>query len=82
MFYQVVQKGGNLSINYIKIFKNAKAFSISVGNSNTEDQGTHTFLENLHNGGNYSAHIASHQPELRIAENLLVKIIIFVLLKN
>ena len=71
MFHQVVQKGGNLSINYIKIFKNARDLSISVGNSNTEDQGTHTFLENLHNGGNYSAHIASHQQEFRRAEKFI-----------
>ena len=33
MFQQVVQKGGESSINYIKIFKNAKALAISVDNS-------------------------------------------------
>ena len=47
MFQKVLHKLGNSSINYIKIFKNAKALAISVGNSYTEDQPMHTFLENL-----------------------------------
>ena len=50
MFQQVVHKGGNSPINYIKIFENAKALSISVGNSYTEDQPMHTFLNNLKKG--------------------------------
>ena len=50
MFQQVVHKGGNSSINYIKRFKNAKALAISVGNSYTEDQPMHTFLDNLKKG--------------------------------
>ena len=31
MFKQVVHKGGESEINYIRIFKNAKALKISVG---------------------------------------------------
>ena len=38
MFQQVVHKGGKSYINYIKIFQNAKALKISVGNIYTEDQ--------------------------------------------
>ena len=33
----------------------------------------HTFLDNFHQGGKYSAQIAIHQAELRIEENLLIK---------
>ena len=33
MFQHVVQKGGESSINSIKIFQNAKALEVSVGNS-------------------------------------------------
>ena len=33
MFQQVVQKGGDSEINYIKIFQNAKALEISGVNS-------------------------------------------------
>ena len=40
--------------------------SISVGNSYSEDQPMHTFLDNFHQGGKYSSQIASHQLELRI----------------
>ena len=55
-------------MNYIKIFQNAQALSISVGNSYSEDQLMHTCLVNFHQGGKYSARIASHQAELRREE--------------
>ena len=53
-------------MNYIKIFQNAHASSISVGNSYSEDQLMHAFMDNFHQGGKYYAQIASHQKELMI----------------
>ena len=41
----MVHKVGESEINYIKIFQSAKALSISVGNSNTEDQMMETLLK-------------------------------------
>ena len=64
-FQQVTHKGGEFAINYIKRFQNAHALSVSVGNSYSEDQLMHTFLDNFHLGGKYSAQIASHQADLR-----------------
>ena len=64
-FQQVTHKGGEYAINYINIFQNAHALSVSVRNSYSEDQLMHTFLDNFHQGGKYSAQIASHQAELR-----------------
>ena len=72
-FQQVTHKGGESSINYIKRFQNSHALSVSVGNSYSEDQLMHTFLDNFHQGGKYSAQIASHQAELRREKNLLTK---------
>ena len=63
-FQQVTQKGGEPAINYINRFQNAHDLSVSVGNSYSEDQLMHTFLDNSHQGGKYSAQIASHQAEL------------------
>ena len=60
-------------MNYIKIFKNEHVLSVSVGNSYLEDQLMHTFLDNFHQGGKYSAQIASHQAELTREENLQIK---------
>ena len=54
-FQQVTHKGGESSSNYIKIFQNAHGVSVSVGNSYYEDQLMHTFLDNFHQGGKYSA---------------------------
>ena len=34
----------------------------------------HTFLDNLHQGGKYSAHIAIHQSESRIEEKIVDQI--------
>ena len=52
-------------MNYINIFQNAQALSVSVGNTYSEDQLIHTFLDNFHQSGKYSAQIASNQAELR-----------------
>ena len=57
-----------LAISHIKIFQNAHALSVSVRNSYYEDQLMHTFLDNFHQGGKYSAQMASHQAELRREE--------------
>ena len=46
-FQQVTHKGGESAINYIKRFQNAQALSVSVGNSYSEDQIMHTFLDNF-----------------------------------
>ena len=46
-FQQVTHKGGESSINYIKRFQNAQALSVLVGNSYSEDQIMHTFLDNF-----------------------------------
>ena len=63
-FQQVTHEGGESTINYIKRFQNAHALSVSLGSSYSEDQLMHTFLDNLHQGGKYSAQIASNQAEL------------------
>ena len=47
-FRRVTHKVGESSINYIKRFQNAQALSVSVGNSYSEDQSMHTFLDNFH----------------------------------
>ena len=59
-FQQVKLKGGESVINYIKIFQNAHALSVSIVNIYYEDQLMHTFMDNFHQGGKYSAQIASH----------------------
>ena len=51
-FQQMTHKGGESAINYIKRFQNAHALSISVGNSYSEDQLMHTFLDNFEEGEN------------------------------
>ena len=65
---QVTHKVGQSTMNYIKIFQNAHALSIFVGNSYSEDQLMHIFMDKFHQGGKYSAQIASHQVELRREE--------------
>ena len=60
-------------MNYIKRFQNAHALSIYVVNSYLEDQLMHTFLDNFHQGGKYSAQIASHQVGLRREETFTDK---------
>ena len=72
-FKQVTHKGGESAINYINRFQNSHDLSVSIGNSYCEDQLMHTFLDNFHQGEKYSAHIASHQAELRREENFTDK---------
>ena len=55
-------------MNYIKRFQNADALSVYVGITYSEDQMMHTILDNFHQGGKYSAQIASDQAELRREE--------------
>ena len=62
-FQQVTHKGGESAINYNKRFQSAQALSVSVGNSYSEDQIMHTFLDNFQQSGKYSAQFASHQAE-------------------
>ena len=50
-FRQVTHKGGESAINYIKRFQNSHALSVSVGNSYSEYELIHTFLDNFHQGG-------------------------------
>ena len=64
-FQQVTHKGGESAINYIKIFQNAQALSVSAGNSYSKDQIMHTFLDNFPQSGKYSSQLANHQAELR-----------------
>ena len=52
-------------MNYIKIFQNSQDSSVSVGNYYSADQLMDTLLDIFHQGGKYSAQIASHQVELR-----------------
>ena len=72
-FKQVTHKVEESAINYIKRFQNANSLSVTVGNSYSEDQLMHTFLDNFHQGGKYSDQIASHQAEFRREEKLTDK---------
>ena len=67
-FQQVIHKVGKSTISYIKRFQNAHDLSVSVGNSHSEDQLMHTFLDNFHQGRKYSSQIVRHQAELRREE--------------
>ena len=51
-FQQVTHKGGESAISYIKRFQNEHDLLVSVGNSHSEDQRMHTFLDNFRQGGN------------------------------
>ena len=52
-------------MNCINIFQNEQALSDSVRNNYSEYQLMHMILDNFRQGGKYTAHIASHQAELR-----------------
>ena len=52
-------------MNYIKRCQNAQALSVYTY---SEDKLIHTFLDNFHQGGKYSAQIAIHLAELRREE--------------
>ena len=69
-FQQVTRKGGEYEMNYTTRFQNAYALSISLGNSYSEYKLMHTFIDNFHQGGKYSAQIASHQAKLSIEEKI------------
>ena len=45
IFQQVTHKGGESAMNYIKRFQNSQALSLLVGNTHSEDQLMHTFME-------------------------------------
>ena len=47
-------------MNYIKRFQNAQDLSVSLGNNYSEDKLMPIFPDNFHQGGKYSAQIASH----------------------
>ena len=64
LFQQVKHKGGESEMNYTKIFQNSQALSVSVGNSYSEDQFMHIFLDKFYQGGKYTAQIANHEAEL------------------
>ena len=51
-------------MNYIKIFQNAQALSVSLAKKYSEDQLMHMFQDIFHQGRKYSAQIAIHQAEL------------------
>ena len=61
LFHQVIHKGGESEINNTKIFQNAKDLEISVGNIHSEYQLMQNFLDNLQQGGKYSAQTAIRQ---------------------
>ena len=48
IFQQVTHKGREYAMSYIKIFQNAQALSVSVGNTYSEYQLMHTFMNNFH----------------------------------
>ena len=52
LFQQVTCKGGESAMKYIKIFQNAQALSVSVGNIYTEDNLMNIFLDDFHHSGN------------------------------
>ena len=56
-------------MNSINRFHNELALSVSVGNSCSEYQSMHIFLDELHQGGKYITQIASHQEQFRREEN-------------
>ena len=64
----MTHKGGESAIIYINRFQKGHDLSVSVGNIYSEEQLMHTFMDNFHQGGKYSARIASHQAELRREE--------------
>ena len=60
-------------MNYIKIFQNEQDLSVSVGNTYSEHQLMHIFLDNFHQGGRYSSQIPFQEAELRREEKLTVR---------
>ena len=60
IFQQITNKGEESEMNYINIFQITQDLSVSVGNTYSEYQMMHTFLDNFRQGGKYSAQIGSH----------------------
>ena len=56
------------ALNSIKKLMDAHYLSVLVRDSYSEDKLMHTFLDNFHHGGKYSAQIASQQAEQRREE--------------
>ena len=52
IFQQVTHKVGLSALNYINIFQNAQAISVSLGNSYSEDHLMHILLDKFHQGEN------------------------------
>ena len=48
IFQKVTHKGGETEMNYIKIFQNTQVLSVSLGNSYSEDQLMHIFLDKFY----------------------------------
>ena len=74
LFQQVTHKGGEYATNYIKISQNAQTLSVSVGNSYSEYELMHKFLENFYQGGRYSAQVAIQKAELGREEKVTDRI--------
>ena len=51
IFQQVTHKVGESEMNYIKIFQDGQALSVSVGKNYSEDQLMYILLDNFHQGG-------------------------------
>ena len=75
IFQQVTHKWEDSEMKYIKIFQNAQALSVSVGNNSSQDLIMHLFLDNFHQGGKCSAQIASYQEKLSRKGKFTEKII-------
>ena len=70
-FRKSCTKEGIEQSNILKYFRILRLWQISAGNSCTEDQRIHTFLETFQQGGKYYTQIASHQAELRREEKTI-----------
>ena len=55
-------------MNYIKRYQNAQDLSVWVGNTYSEDELMHTFLDIFHQDEKCSAQITNHQEELKREE--------------
>ena len=80
LLQQVTHKEGESSTNYINIFQNTQDFSVLVGNSYSEDQLIHIFLNKFHQGGKDTAQISNSYPQKgfkRRGKNYRPKIFIY-----
>ena len=53
IFQQFTHKGGESTMNYIKMFQNSHTLSFSVVKTYSDDRLTHIFLDNSHQGVKY-----------------------------